>query len=209
MPAGTLRQRLFAWLLTAGSGPYERAMRDRKRALLGDLAGTVVEIGPGTGANLSFFGPDVRWVGVEPNPYARTRLQAEADRLGRPVQFADGTAAATGLPDASADAVVCTLVLCSVPDVEAALAEALRVLRPGGPFVFVEHVAAPAGTGWRCVQDAVRPAWSLVADGCRPNRETEAVIRRAGFASVEVERFAGPAPGVVRPHIAGTAWAPG
>lgn len=202
---GTLRQRLVAWFLATGCGAYERALTDRKRALFGPLSGTVVEIGPGTGANLPYFGPDVRWVGVEPNPYARARLRAEAQRLGRAVDLRDGTAAATGLPDASADAVVGTLVLCSVPDVDAALREALRLLRPGGRYVFVEHVAAPRGSGWRRVQTAVRPAWAVLADGCRPDRETGAAIQRAGFAEVRLDRFEGPAPHLVRPHIAGVA----
>ena len=204
-PRGTLRQRLFAWLLAAGSGPYERAMADRKRALLGGLTGTVVEVGPGTGANLRHFGSGVRWIGLEPNPHMHGRLRAEAARLGLSVDLWLGTAAATGLPDASADAVVSTLVLCSVPDVEAVLQEILRVLRPGGRFVFVEHVAAPRGTARRRLQRAVRPVWGAVADGCRPDRETEAAVRRAGFAAVHVERFEGPAPGVVRPHVAGYA----
>ena len=146
MPDGTLRQRLFAWALAAGAAPYERAMRGRKRALLGGLAGTVVEVGPGVGANLPHFGPDVRWVGVEPNPAARARLRARADRLGRPVEFTGRDGRGDGAPPTRAPTPSsATLVLCSVPDVGAALGEALRVLRPGGRYVFVEHVAAPPG----------------------------------------------------------------
>lgn len=180
-------------------------MAERKRALLGGLAGTVVEIGPGTGVNLPYYGPGVRWIGIEPNPYTHTHLRAEAERLGLAVDLRAGSAGATGLPEASADAVVSTLVLCSVPDVEATLREVLRVLKPGGPFAFIEHVAAPQGTSCRRLQDLLRPVWNVAADGCHPNRETWRAIEGAGFGDVHLEHFEAAAPGVVRPHVAGYA----
>lgn len=85
-------------------------------------------------------------------------------------------------------------------------AKVRRVLKSGGVFVFLEHVAAPEGSGLRRVQEAVRPAWGLLADGCRPDRETGRLIEAAGFGDVHIERFdaAMPLP-VVRPHVVGTA----
>lgn len=201
-----LGARWFAWLLSHG----ERFDRDlygrRKRDLLGGLTGTLVEIGPGAGVNLPYYGAGVRWVGVEPNGHFHDRLRRKAAALGVEAEVLGGVAERLPLADASADAVVSTLVLCSVDDVRAALAEVRRVLKPGGAFVFLEHVAAPEGSGLRRVQEAVRPAWGLLADGCRPDRETGRLIEAAGFGDVHIERFdaAMPLP-VVRPHVVGTA----
>jgi hypothetical protein len=117
------------------------------------------------------------------------------------------------LPDRSADAVVVTLVLCSVEDIRAALTEVRHLLRPGGRFVFLEHVAAPAGTRLRRAQGLVRPAWRVIAghviaDGCHPDGETWADVDGAGFAAVHYERFRMTVPpplAFVSPAIAGTA----
>ena len=200
----SIYKRLHARLLAAGCPRYERSVEAHKRRLLGALAGTVVEIGPGAGANLRFYAPGVRWVGVEPNPWAHPWLEREAADVGLAAELREGTAASLPFPDASADAVVSTLVLCTVRDVPRALAEARRVLRPGGRFVFVEHVAAAPGTRTRLAQRLVRPVWPLLADGCHPDRDTERAIRAAGFARVEVARFHAPVP-VIGPHIAGVA----
>jgi SAM-dependent methyltransferase len=201
-------QRLFAALTAAGDAGSDRLLGARKRTLLGGLSGDVVELGPGTGANLPYFPSGVRWTGVEPNPYMHPRLRAKAERLGTAIALQPGTAESTGLPHGVADAVVATLVLCSVGDVRAALSEARRLLRPGGRFVFLEHVAAPAGTGLRRVQRAVRPLWSALADGCHPDRETWAAIESAGFSGLRYERFRIDVPpplAFLSPAIAGSA----
>ncbi len=108
--------------------------------------------------------------------------------------------------DASLDAVISTLVLCSVPQPEASLAEILRVLKPGGKFIFIEHVAGRPGTRLRAFQNIIQPLWTLVGDGCHPNRETGQAIRRAGFARLEIEQFRYPGGGLVAPGISGTAF---
>jgi ubiquinone/menaquinone biosynthesis C-methylase UbiE len=200
----SLYKRLHAHLLSVGCRGYERSVEAHKRRLLAPLAGTVVEIGPGAGANLRFYGAGVRWVGIEPNPWAHDYLREEAARVGLAAELRAGTAEALPLPDASADAVVSTLVLCTVRDVARALAEVRRVLRPGGRFVFMEHVAAPPRTRTRVAQRLVRPVWPLFADGCHPDRDTERAIGDAGFARVELTRFRAPMP-VIGPHIAGVA----
>ena len=187
-----------------GAGPYDRWMAERKRSLFGGLSGEVVEIGPGSGVNLAYLPREVRWTGVEPNPFFHPYVQKEADRLDRPVQLKIGLAEDLGLKDASVDAVVGTLVLCSVDRVEVVLEEVLRVLKPGGRFYFLEHVAAPEGSWLGWLQRAVRPVWCRVLDGCRPDRDTLSWIAQAGFAQLQWEAFQAPLP-VVSPHICGFA----
>jgi ubiquinone/menaquinone biosynthesis C-methylase UbiE len=198
------RRRVFAWAMSKGSAKHERAVAERKRALLGKLSGTVVEIGPGAGANLAYYAPGIRWIGIEPNPFMRPYLQREAERRGLRVEFRSGIAERLDLPDGTADAVVSTLVLCSVANPGAVLREAQRVLKPEGRFIFIEHVAAPRGTWLRRVQRWIRPFSRCFADGCTPDRETWAEIQTAGFAEVKLEHFRAPL-WFASPHIAG--WA--
>jgi ubiquinone/menaquinone biosynthesis C-methylase UbiE len=183
---------------------YESLVADRKRELFGNLRGKVVEIGPGTGPNLRYYPEGVQWIGVEPNPFMHPYLRKQAQALGLNVDLRNGFAQRLAIEDNSADAVVSTLVLCSLADVESALREILRVLRPGGVFLFLEHVAAPHGSRLRRLQRALRPIWSKLGDGCRPERETWTSIERAGFENTNIEHFRVPVP-VVGPHIIGTA----
>ena len=127
------------------------------------------------------FSAGVRWIGVEPNPFFHDRLRARGERLRIDVDVRAATAEALPAADHSVDAVVSSLVLCSVRDPEATLREVRRVLRPGGRFVFVEHVAAAHGTGLRVAQRAVRPVWRALSDGCHPDRDTGRLIEAAGL----------------------------
>ena len=197
-------KRLHAALLAQGNARYAKAVDGYKRALFGELEGAVLEIGPGAGVNLPYYRPDVHWTGVEPNPYAHDYLRREAERLNLAVDIRPGAAEQLPARDESIDAVVSSLVLCTVHDVPGALREALRVLKPGGRFVFIEHVAAPAGTWLRSTQRAIRPLWQVLGDGCQPDRETWRAIEDAGFARVEMTQFRAPVP-IAGPHIAGFA----
>lgn len=175
-------------------------------ALVGALRGTVLELGPGDGANLRYYRPDVRLVAVEPRAAARGRTSAAAGRLGLGARVLDGRAEELALPDGSVDAVVCSYVLCSVADQAAALGEVHRVLRPGGRFLFAEHVAAPAGTWVRRGQHVLARLAALSGARCRPDRETGPAITRAGFDVVDLHRFDLPGPfGAGIPHLAGAA----
>ena len=107
-------------------------------------------------------------------------------------------------PIESADAVIATAVLCSVEDQLKALQEIRRILKPGGQFVFMEHVAADRGTTLRRIQHSIQPLWSCLADGCHPARDTHDAIVQAGFEPISVERFRLPL-GPIAPHIAGIA----
>lgn len=184
---------------------HSRLVSAHKRTLLGTLEGRVLEIGPGGGVNFEFYAATVvEWIGLEPNPHAHARLRAAAATHGVAARIVEGRAESIPLPDASVDAVVSTLVLCSVRDQRVVLAEIHRVLRPGGHFVFVEHVAAPRGTVLRRVQRAVRAAWRIAGGGCEPDRETWRALDGAGFRQVAVENFLVGLP-IVSPHVAGVA----
>ena len=201
-PHRRLYKRLMAALLSQGSRAFASAIAPRKEALLRDLGGDVLEIGPGGGANFAYYSPQMRWVGVEPNPYMHDYLRAAAAQYPFAIDIRLGSAEELPAADNSIDAVVSTHVLCSVPNQARALAEIQRVLKPGGRFIFIEHVAAPRGTRQRQLQDWVRPVWQALADGCHPNLETWQAINAAGFATLDYEHFAMGLP-VIKPHIAG------
>jgi len=199
-----LHARLLAWFMAGESGRYGALVETRKRNLLGGLTGTLVEIGPGTGPNLRYLPRKVRIVGIEPNPFMHRYFLEEARAVNRPVELVRGAAESLPFPDGSIDAVLSTLVLCSVGRVDRVLGEVLRVLKPEGKFLFLEHVAAGEGTLLRRVQRFVRPAWRRIGDGCEPDRAMEQDLLGAGFREVRIDRFAAPLP-IVSPHIAGTA----
>jgi len=207
--AADWHKRLFAWGLANFNAEYEKAIAPRKQALFAGLQGEVLEIGPGTGVNLPYYLPEIHWIGVEPNPFMHDYLRKEAQKRGLSIDLRRGTAEQLEVADNSMDAVVSTLVLCSVPNLSGTLEEILRVLKPGGRFLFIEHVAAPRGTWLRRLQQGVCPIWKVLADGCHPDRETGTTLEHAGFARVQYEQFAGPIPvPIVKPHIIGVAWKP-
>lgn len=204
-----LRARLFAWSLARAARTDARLYGARKQDLVRRAVpapATVVEIGAGAGVNARYLPAGSRWLVAEPNVHFHPHLRRAAARHGLDLTLLpDGDAHALPLADASADAVLCTLVLCSVADPSRVLAEARRVLRPGGALVFIEHVAAPEGTRLARAQRALRRPWGALADGCRPDRDTLGTIRAAGFARVEAEAFRVPL-ALVAPHVAGIAW---
>lgn len=196
-------KRLFAWLMSQASPSYNRMVNDRKQALFSNLQGDVLEIGPGTGANFPYYPKNIRWIGIEPNLYMHTYLKEEAERNRiHNIEVRQITADQLEAADNSVDAVVSTLVLCSVPDLTATLQEILRVLKPGGQFLFIEHVAAPAETWLRRTQQFIHPVWKAIADGCNPDRETWIGLEQAGFERLDYEHFEVPVP-ITSPHIAG------
>ncbi len=208
-PKPGLYSRLFARFYDRSVSKYEAYIEPRKRELFADVEGTVVEIGAGTGANLKFLPDSCRWIGVEPNIYMHEQLLEKAQNAGIEAEIHTANAAGFDVDDAVADVVVSTLVLCSVPDVDQVMSEIRRVLKPGGRFLFIEHVAARTGTTMRRMQGLVFPVWYLCGDGCRVNRETDKHIRQAGFSSLELESFNLPnPPGVpwISPHIIGSAY---
>jgi ubiquinone/menaquinone biosynthesis C-methylase UbiE len=134
----------------------------------------------------------------------RHRIGPKLDDARVPVEVSAAGAEALPFPDGSFDTVVSTLVLCTVPDQEAALDEVRRVLRHGGRLLFIEHVRA-AGSAARW-QDRLEPLWRRLLGGCHPNRDTVAAIEDAGFEIETFESFYPPGPlSILMPHVQGSA----
>jgi ubiquinone/menaquinone biosynthesis C-methylase UbiE len=196
---------IFAALYDQISASAERRwMGERRRRLLAGARGAVLEIGGGTGANLAHYRNVDRVTIAEPDPFMRNRIGPKLDEARVPVEVSAAGAEALPYPDGSFDTVVSTLVLCTVPDQEAALAEVRRVLRPGGRLLFIEHVRA-AGSAARW-QDRLEPLWRRLLAGCHPNRDTVTAIEEAGFEIETFESFYPPDPlSALMPHVQGSA----
>jgi SAM-dependent methyltransferase len=210
-PWGRIWGRCFAALYNPLFWRTERRGNAARRAhLIEQAQGRVVELGAGTGLNLEHYGADLELVLTEPyEPMAR-RLERRLSSSGRTAEVIRAPAEALPLPDDYADTVVSTLVLCTVEDLAGALAEARRVLRPGGRFLFIEHVAAEEGSRLRDWQRRTHAFWHSFACGCNNDRQTEDAIRAAGFEIEELveDELEFDIP-LVRPLIWGSARNPG
>jgi ubiquinone/menaquinone biosynthesis C-methylase UbiE len=172
---------------------YDGFMRETERAclgawrteLLGGLTGEVAEVGAGTGINLAYYPASVtRLTMAEPDRSMRKHLAARRSTdpgLARRVEIVDAPAEALPFPDASLDAVVGTLVLCTVRDPAAVLAEVRRVLKPGGAYVFIEHGPAEEGSTRLRWQRRIEPVWHVLADGCHLTRRADEALEAAGL----------------------------
>ena len=187
-----------------GASMERRWMGGRRRRLLARASGAVLEIGGGTGANLSHYQHVDRVVVAEPDPFMRRRLTRKLEDARVPIEVSTAGAEELPFPDRSFDTVVSTLVLCTVPDQDSALDEVRRVLRPGGRLLFIEHVRAAGSTArW---QDRLEPLWRRLLGGCHPNRATAAAIENAGFEIDTFESFHPPiAFSGFTPHVQGSA----
>jgi ubiquinone/menaquinone biosynthesis C-methylase UbiE len=188
----------------------ERELGPKRARVLGHARGQVLEIGAGTGFNIAHYPPAVDEVVLtEPSPAMRVRAGRRAQELDRRVRVIEASAERLPFEDGEFDTVVSTLVLCTVGDQERALSEIRRVLKPGGSFLFLEHVRSddPRRARW---QDRLERPWGMMAMGCHPNRATLERIEAAGFAVEELEHGELPkSPPIVRPMVSGRAVAPG
>jgi ubiquinone/menaquinone biosynthesis C-methylase UbiE len=183
-------------------------LADKRRELLAQASGATLELGAGTGHNLQYYSPAVtRLVLTEPDPHMAKRLRAHAEEVGREgVEVVEAGAESLPFDDGEFDTVTATLVLCTVPDPEAALAEVQRVLKPDGRMLFMEHVRAgtPRRARW---QDRLNPVQNKLFGGCNLNRTTAETIRSTALRVEEVRddempSAAGP---LVKPMIVGSA----
>ena len=165
------------WLYDAMCSLMERGGFGRwRRWLAGGARGRTLDLGCGTGRNLPLLPPGTPAIALDPSPDAIRRAGERAPGVPRVL------ASAEHLPfrDATFDTVLSGLVFCSVPDAPRGLAAVRRVLKSGGELRMIEHVRA--ARRWHArFQDAIQPAWTWIAGGCHPNRDTEAAVTRAGF----------------------------
>lgn len=214
MNLSSIQKRFFAWGMAQANStdvrtiklidcPEYKSLGELKQQLLGNIQNKVLEIGPGAGANLAYYPDNIDWIGVEPNPHMHPYLQREARQQGLSnLELYQGTAEDLPVEDESIDTVVSTHVLCSVRDLDRSLQEIKRILKPGGNFIFIEHVAGECGTWTRRVQDGIEPVWKTLFDNCHTNRETWSILEQPGLETVNYYRFKLAFP-IVSPHIAG------
>lgn len=199
---------VFARLYPHMSKAMEQAgMAEHRHTLLTGLVGEVVEIGAGDGANFIHYPPTVtRVLAVEPEPHLRQLAEAAARQAPVPIQVVADSAEELAVPGESFDAAVFSFVLCTVPDPDVALGEALRVLRPGGQLRFLEHIRADTSGLIRVQRLLDATVWPLLVGGCHTGRDTQGAITRAGFTIEHLDRFLFPeARTPVSFHILGTA----
>jgi ubiquinone/menaquinone biosynthesis C-methylase UbiE len=207
--AGQVDHPLCARLYVRQSRQAERLGLARRRAeLLDGLAGKVLEVGAGNGLNFGHYPASVSEVtAVEPERHLREHAERATGHASVPVTVVDAVAEHLPFPPAAFDAAVASLVLCSVDDVAAVLAELHRVLRPDGELRFFEHVASPR-QALRTIQRAAdATVWPRVSGGCHLGRETDGLIEAAHFAIERCERFSFRIPPLDPPktHVLGVA----
>jgi ubiquinone/menaquinone biosynthesis C-methylase UbiE len=200
---------VFALIFGLGSRLMIFGEAKQRTEMLADLFGRVIEVGCGAGVNFGFYPPDVTEVlAIEPERHLREQALKAAAGSPVPTTVVDGLAANLPAPDASFDAGVVSLVLCSVSDPAAALGELMRVIKPGGELRFFEHVVAHNRIGASIQRGFDTTIWPWVAGGCHCARDTGAAIREAGFLVESERRFAMKVPLPVIPQMVGIARRP-
>jgi ubiquinone/menaquinone biosynthesis C-methylase UbiE len=179
----------------------KRGLLGWRRQLVGGLSGDVVELGAGTGLNFAHYPPDAHVLASDRDMAMLERAIGRAkDASAHVTVFVADAQGRIPLKDDSVDLVVHSLVLCSTPKPDLALAEIARILRPGGTFRFMEHVRAGEGTFRGRFQDAVNPVWRRVSGGCNCNRRTVETVEAAGFEVRSMQPFK-LGPPHVAPHV--------
>jgi ubiquinone/menaquinone biosynthesis C-methylase UbiE len=210
VPTGRVSHPIFARYYARVSPSMEAGgMADYRQQLLAGLTGPVIEIGAGNGANFSHYPPGVtRVLAVEPDPHLRQIATGNAARARVPVEVTDGVAEALPVDDGTYQSAVVTLVLCSVSDVQAALREIYRVLRPRGQLRFLEHVCGTTPCLRRVQRFLDATIWPVLLGGCHTARDTAAAIKSAGFTIESLDRFRYPDTRLTlpaTPHVRGIA----
>ncbi len=201
VPGSSLSARLYDPFLWIAERTGFRRWRQR---IVGQVSGSVLELGAGTGLNLEHYPSGLdRLVLVEPDVHKAKLLAAKADRLGVDAEIVRAPGEMLPFDDESFDTVIETLVLCTVADPEATAAEIRRVLKPDGKFLFMEHVRSEKPKLGK-LQDRLEKPWMKIADGCHCNRRTVPMLKANGFdVDVTAAQDKFPMPPVARPIVSG------
>ncbi len=174
--------------------PEKFILKSRRAKLISNLSGRILEVGVGTGINFKHYSNDIELTGIEPSPHMMSHAKRRRDKLVLPNRF---TLHNIGcgyqemeklIPHNSLDAVVCTLVLCTIPNPEKALENFMKWLKPGGRLIILEHIRSHKHSKGK-LQDLVTPAWEKMAEGCQLNRPTDKMIINSGFRLLRENRF--------------------
>lgn len=184
----------------------ERGLRETRRQVLDEAHGRVLDLGTGTGANLPLFPEAVsELVLAEPDIHMQAVLERKVRASERPTELVQAPAERLPFADASFDCVTCTMVMCTMPDPGAGLREVTRVLKPGGKFLFLEHVRSE-DPGFARTQDRLERPWRFLADGCHCNRDSLTAIEESPLTVRQVSRGHMPlVPLFMKPLVFGSA----
>ena len=180
---GKLYQKFFAAIYDPFMGQFEKKLSKKRKGLISDLEGKILEVGAGTGINFQFYGKNTEVIAVEPSAdmAKRARLKVpDGSNITIMEHGVNAQAVIDVIPNESLDAVVSTLVLCTVPNVELAIENFSKWLKPSGKLILIEHIRPKTSLKGK-VFDFINPAWKVVGDGCNLNRNTDQLIKSAGF----------------------------
>jgi ubiquinone/menaquinone biosynthesis C-methylase UbiE len=172
----------------------ERVLQKRRKALLENLHGDILEVGAGTGANFVHYQADAKVIAIEPSALMLNQGEKKLRENQYPATFQliqagiGDQAVEEAIPEGGLDAVVFTLVLCTIPDAKSALKQCVQWLKPGGKLVMLEHIASSDPWGYR-VQTVINPVWKHLAEGCNLNRHTDQLVQSLGLQAESEEYF--------------------
>lgn len=176
-------------MMAGHSSTYDKKLGDRKLSLFANLQGKVLEINPRNGSNLPYYPNNIDLIAIEPSLQMHSSLRKKAKKLGLNIDIRFGNPEWLDVEDNSVDTVVATFVLSSVPNINYTLQAILRVLKPGGRLLFIEHIPAPQGSFLRKIQNTISPIWKTLAANSLRDREIDFALENAGFTSISYEQF--------------------
>lgn len=202
----SIRGPINSWFFYTISGYMNVLWGRSKKELFQDHPETVVEIGPGAGANMRYLRKGTKLIAIEPNIHMHSNLLKTAKKYGINLDIKSIKGEAIDLPDNSVDFVMSTLVLCTVSNPSECLDQIRRILKPNGEFVFIEHVRARENSILGFIQNLVHRPWHWFFEGCHTNRDTATFLQSAGFRRVTMENYNHYSPFVpIIPQIRGRA----
>ncbi|WP_420603522.1 class I SAM-dependent methyltransferase [Flagellimonas sp.] len=195
-----------SWTFKALSGYMDYLFGKSKRKLFKNHPKTVVEIGPGAGANMRYLKKGTKLIAIEPNIHMHKNLKKSAQKYGIDLEIKTIVGESIDLPDNSIDFVACTLVMCTVSDPVKCIEQIKRILKPSGVFVFIEHVKARKNTMLELIQNLTHKPWHWFFEGCNTNRDTKSLLESAGFSTLVLEEYNSYSPFIpIIPQIRGRA----